>query len=550
MRRPSFRRLIRALLLPFLAVSAGVALAGCADASDGGTQPPPPPKPVASVAVEPAAVTLRITQSRQLSATVRDASGHTLSGRSVTWSTSAPATANVSTDGLVTAVAPGEATVTATSEGKSGTAMVTVTLVPVAAVEVTPAHSTQYVGTSITLEAVPRDSANNALTDRPVTWTSDNPTVATVSPDGVVTAVAAGTAGIAASVEGRSGMAVITVIPIPVARVTVSPPTVTLSVGATADLIATPRDSAGNALAGRQVVWATTNAAVATVSSAGVVTAVALGSTEVTATSEGKSGTASVTVAATVVTGIRNIAQFLERCPTSDPAFPQLTQDFELLLDGRPLSGTLACAEPISTLPINQYTDELIAWQTLRTAYYMAQRTQGVLPWTQLDLYAWMKSRVAGINLKTAPGMLYCCDNLNGKLYFSYSRQDAFNRDFKRTWKGIATILDFYAHEIHHLDPSDPGHTTGCPAFPQPTDPLGCDATYDLSNLGSYGVQYWLESSWATGYLNIGIPCAPPATAMDYATWNAMAANGFRSRFVSNAPPSVTARLANGGPCF
>jgi len=100
-----------------------------------------------------------------------------------------------------------------------------------------------------------------------------------------------------------------------------------------------------------------------------------------------------------------------------------------------------------------------------------------------------------------------------------------------------------------HSGVTGPGHVTGCKDFPLPTDPLGCDATYDLTNLGSFGVQYWLESSWATGYLDIGIGCSPFATAMAYATADADAANAYRDRFVTNVPPVVTAPQPYGGPC-
>ena len=251
-----------------------------------------------------------------------------------------------------------------------------------------------------------------------------------------------------------------------------------------------------------------------------------------------------------IYTGIRDMRAFLEQCPTADPVYDRLRRDFEFLENGTPITTPITCSEPISSLPISQLTDELIALQVLRTAYYMGIGTQGHLPWTAKGLYDWMASRIAGINFKTAPGQLYCCDVINGKFYFSTSRQDATQREFKRTWRGISGSLDFYAHEIRHADSGAPGHTTGCPAFPQPTGPVGCDATYDLSNLGSYGVQYWLESSWATGYLNIGIGCAPPATASDYAMWNAMSANGFGDRFVTGAPPVVTATQPYGGACI
>src|SRR5262245_15595458 len=83
-----------------------------------------------------------------------------------------------------------------------------------------------------------------------------------------------------------------------------------------------------------------------------------------------------------VQTGIRDIRSFLERCPTNDPAYALVRSDFELRLDGVVITSPIQCTEPISALPIEQFTDQLIAVQVLRTAYYMGMGTAGILPWT------------------------------------------------------------------------------------------------------------------------------------------------------------------------
>src|SRR6266566_5270563 len=87
---------------------------------------PPPPAPVASVTVSPAAASVSVGATMQLRATLRDASGKPLAGRSVTWASSTLGMASVSTGGFVTGVAVGPVTITATSEGQSGHATVTV----------------------------------------------------------------------------------------------------------------------------------------------------------------------------------------------------------------------------------------------------------------------------------------------------------------------------------------------------------------------------------------------------------------------------------------
>jgi glucose/arabinose dehydrogenase len=89
---------------------------------------PPPPAPVASVTVSPGAVSVVVEQTVQLTATTRDSLGNVLTGRTINWGSANTSLATVSSNGLVTAVtAGGPVTITATSEGQTGTAAVTVT---------------------------------------------------------------------------------------------------------------------------------------------------------------------------------------------------------------------------------------------------------------------------------------------------------------------------------------------------------------------------------------------------------------------------------------
>src|SRR5437867_4536154 len=255
---------------------------------------------VASVAVSPAAATVSVGGTQQLGAVLKDASGNVLTGRTVTWASSNSALATVSGTGLVTGVAAGSVAIAAASEGKSGTAAVTMASVPVASVTISPTAPNMYVGGAVQLTAIPKDAAGNALVGRAISWTSSNAAIATVSASGLVTGVAVGAATITATSEGQSGTAAVTVSSVPVAAVTVSPATATVFVGATTQLTATPKDAAGNVLTGRAVTWTSSNAAFVTVSATGLVTGVAAGSVTITATSEGKSGSASVIVGQTL----------------------------------------------------------------------------------------------------------------------------------------------------------------------------------------------------------------------------------------------------------
>jgi uncharacterized protein YjdB len=259
--------------------------------------------PVASVAVAPPTVSVQVGATAQLTATTHATDGNVLTGRSVSWTSSAEDLAAVSQSGVVTGMAAGSATITATSDGKSGTAVVTITAASpaaVATVAVTPATPSVTVGQTVQLTATLRDAAGNALTGRTVEWSSGNTAVASVSATGLVTGATAGTATITATSGGKSGTAQLTVTQIPIGSIAVAPATASVFVGATVQLTATPRDAAGNPLTGRVVSWTTSSAAVASVSQSGLVTGVAAGSATITATSEGKSGTAQVTVTAAV----------------------------------------------------------------------------------------------------------------------------------------------------------------------------------------------------------------------------------------------------------
>src|SRR5437773_1757093 len=172
-----------------------------------------PPAPVATVTLTPASATVNEGQTLQLTATLKDANGNILTGRSITWSSSNSSAASVNGTGLVTGVTAGSATITATSEGKSGTSAITVVHMPVASVTVTPASGTVSAGGGPPPRATPQAPTGHPRVGRTVTWQSSNTSAATVNGSGLVSGVAAGSATITATSEGQSGTSAITVTP-------------------------------------------------------------------------------------------------------------------------------------------------------------------------------------------------------------------------------------------------------------------------------------------------------------------------------------------------
>ena len=95
-----------------------------ATTTDPGTKPPPAVS-VATVDVTPATAEVVAGHSAKLSATPRDAAGNALAGRAVSWSSSNANIASVDNTGMVSGVAAGNATIIASSEGKSSVSWAT-----------------------------------------------------------------------------------------------------------------------------------------------------------------------------------------------------------------------------------------------------------------------------------------------------------------------------------------------------------------------------------------------------------------------------------------
>lgn len=271
---------------------------------------------VASVAVAPGALTLRPGTTGQLSVAVRDAAGVPVNGRAVTWTTDNGLVARVDPSGngaLITAASAGSAEVTATVDGKSATITIIVAdhQAPVPALRVTrvavsPDGATLEAGATAQLSAAAYTVDGTPVSGRATAWSTANPLVAAVSASGLVTAVAAGSTNIWATVDGvTAGVTVQVSAPPappppaptpPPASVRVTPDASELGVGGRVQLTATARDAGGATLTGRTITWRSDDGGVAAVSSAGLVTGVAAGTTRIIATVEGRVDTATITV--------------------------------------------------------------------------------------------------------------------------------------------------------------------------------------------------------------------------------------------------------------
>jgi uncharacterized protein YjdB len=167
---------------------------------------------VSAVNITGGGVTIRQEGAVALTATVI-AGGVPAVGRTVTWSTSNAAVATVSSSGVVAGLTNGTATITATSEGVSGTTQITVFGSPViATVTITPvAPSTTFyaVGQTGTFTTTSRAGSGTEIGGTTPVWSSSAETVATITQGGVITVVGAGKTTLSATVDNGIGVNVV-----------------------------------------------------------------------------------------------------------------------------------------------------------------------------------------------------------------------------------------------------------------------------------------------------------------------------------------------------
>jgi len=166
----------------------------------------------------------------------------------------------------------------------------------VASISVTPPSASVNVNVQQQFSAQALDANDNQVLNQTFTWTSSDTTVATVAGSGVATGVSAGTAMITATAGGITSQPVTLTVTAVVTNVTLSPASSTVAVGGTQQLMATAYDANGKSVPAT-ITWQNSSAAIATISTSGLVTGVSPGTVMITATANGvASPVATVTV--------------------------------------------------------------------------------------------------------------------------------------------------------------------------------------------------------------------------------------------------------------
>lgn len=261
--------------------------------------------PVTSVKLNFEEYSIDIDSTLQLTVTVLPDDAR---NKAVKWISTEPEVATVSADGLVKGISAGKTTITASAvSGENVTASCTITVLPRKASSITLDRKTIELelesSDTLTATVYPEDAG-----DRSVTWESNNPEIAQVDQEGRVTALSVGTAIITATTNDETDLTAtcqVTVIPKRVKSITINEGQVSIERTKTAQLSVTiqPED-AGD----KSVTWSSDNDGIAMVDDKGLVTAVAAGTTTITATTNDGSGLSAecqVTVTPLKATGIK-----------------------------------------------------------------------------------------------------------------------------------------------------------------------------------------------------------------------------------------------------
>lgn len=259
---------------------------------------------VARVEVSPARTSLGSGQVAQLQVVARAADGTEVRGRPATWTVSDALVAALEADGRLTARGHGTARITATVDGVAGSAEVTVAANPAPRIESGSPGSVRTGAGPVTVTLRGTGFARGAVVrlngaDRPTEHVSWTELRATLGAEDVAQAtIAAITVFTPAPGGGTSNAVTFAVSDIPVHSVSIAPAAPTVAQGQAVQLVATLRSEPGAVIPGRPTTWTSSAEGIATVSPSGLVTGVARGTATITATSEGKSASVTVTVGA------------------------------------------------------------------------------------------------------------------------------------------------------------------------------------------------------------------------------------------------------------
>ncbi len=251
---------------------------------------------IALTSTEPS-LAMGLTEQFTATGTYTDGTTQDLTN-SVVWSSSDTTAASISTTGLATALSTGTPTIAATDGSVFGSTTLTVTPAALVSIALTPDESSLAMGLTeqFTATGTFTDGTTQDLTGS-VDWSSSDTTAASISTTGLATALSTGTPTIAATDGSVFGTTTLTVTPAALVSIALTPDEPSLAMGLTEQFSATGTYTDGTTQdLTDSVAWSSSDTTVATISTAGLATALLTGTSTITATDNGVLGTTTLTV--------------------------------------------------------------------------------------------------------------------------------------------------------------------------------------------------------------------------------------------------------------
>jgi hypothetical protein len=198
---------------------------------------------------------------------------------------------------------------------------------------------------------------------------------------------------------------------------------------------------------------------------------------------------------------ISNIDQFLETCPPTDE-LQRLMADFPIYTYGENATQRVYhCSEPVSSMPIEELSQTFIEYQALRVILHMI--IDQPLPWTNLQPYDWLRSKIGGISIRDDTEYAYCCDQIQGRIVIVLPTMPFDLLTYYRQFINLQQSIGLYGeiplilHEARHVDlPHDCGYKDS-----------------SLAYMGAYAITYYTDTMLAENHIQIGIRNSPNAGA-------------------------------------
>lgn len=265
-----------------------------------------PAASLVNIAVTPAAATVAIGANQQFVATAvySDGSAQDVSTKAA-WSSATPAVATVAAaSGNATGVSLGSAVISASFNGKSGAATLTVAPASVMSLAITPPAVTLVAGETrqLTATASYSDGTTSDVTTQSQFTSANSATVASTT-GGLITGMAAGTSVISAAFGGKIATSTAETLAATLSSIAISPASATITVGAKQNYVLTARYSDNStSVVTSSATWTSSLPGIATVLDTGIASGVAAGTTTIAAAFNGQTASAALTVNAIVQT--------------------------------------------------------------------------------------------------------------------------------------------------------------------------------------------------------------------------------------------------------